>query len=335
MSKIRPWLSIVVPAHNAERFLGTCVASIDPDRHGDVQVVLVDDGSTDATPKLCDDLADAHGNVNVVHKLNGGPPSARNAGFAWVEADWVWFVDSDDLIAPGALGILKPLIVETDADAIQISFVVFSGVDEPRWRPLVPSSQVKRITSDEFIRGLYRGSYRHYMWTFLVRTERLRTRNGHTPAHGAVKSAAGPFREEFSLYDDVVSTEDLLRRISRVDVLGLEMYGYRQISSSVTHGRSDKAADSGLRAVRDLQGYEVASDVIRDKIRMEVGLLFSAYKLVEDGDDSEPLKRAIRAEIDSRVAKVGAAYLGPGRLARYTLMRTGLMDLIISWRSRG
>lgn len=335
MSEIEPWLTIVVPAYNSERFLGACVASIDPARHDDVQVVLVDDGSTDFTSSLCDELSNAHENVDVVHKLNGGLPSARNAGLSRAEGHWVWFVDSDDLIAPHALDVLKPLVLETDADAIYISLEPFSGVEEPVWPLAASSTTPEHLSSDEFISGWYRGLYQHYMPSSLLRTDALRAWSDCTAPSRGRRFSAGPFREDFSLYEDVVSAEEFFRRISRVDVLSAKLYGYRQVSASMTHRRSDSAADSGLRAVRDLQRYQVALDVADDKMRMEIGLLFSAYKLVEEGEGSKPLKREIREEIELRVARVGVTHLGPARLGRYALMRVGLLDLIISLRSRG
>ena len=102
-----PWLSIIVPAYNAEKYLDDCITSIDPKCHLDVEIILVDDGSTDSTPQICDRLAGEHENLKVIHRENGGLPSARNTGCVRAEGDWVWFVDSDDVIAPYALDVLR------------------------------------------------------------------------------------------------------------------------------------------------------------------------------------------------------------------------------------
>lgn len=321
----KPWLSIIVPAYNAEKYLDDCVASINPKQHPDVQVVLVDDGSTDSTPKICDQLADRHKNLMVIHRENGGLPSARNAGCVRADGNWIWFVDSDDMIAPYAIDALRDTCNETEADAVQIRFLEFSDDEKPAWPTSIPPVRTIAFTAAEFLAGIYRGDFGHYMWSFLLRSDALLGRNGHH---------SRPFRENFSLYEDVVSTEDFVRRARRIDVLELEAYGYRQVSSSMTHKKSNKAADSGLRAVLELQKYDAPDELAADKARMELSLLFSAYKLVEDGADSQALKQRFDVEIRQRAKTLGLFGMGVQRLVRYVLYRTGAMDLITEWRLR-
>lgn len=323
MIEQKPWLSIVVPAYNAERYLEACIDSIDPQNHRDVQVVLVDDGSTDSTPFLCDSIASRHSNVDVIHKQNGGLPSARNAGYSFVKGDWTWFVDSDDMISPRAAEFLKPLVSTTNSDAVMIGFLLFDDGEKPNW-PLQRTVQPTRVEAAELIRGLYQGLYQHFTCSFVFRSDTLQRECG----------CRKPFREEFSLYEDVVATEEYLRRINCVDVIPEKIYGYRQLNSSMTHKRSSKAAKSGFNAVLDLQRYKVSPDVAADKMRMEVSLLFSAYKLIEEDEGSRKLKQCFRGEIRQRVSVLGVGSLGLPRLFRFILMETRLLDALINWRSR-
>ena len=89
-------VSFILPVYNVEKYLGECVESILQQTCRDFEMVLVDDGSTDNSPALCDAYAEKDSRVRVVHKQNGGLSDARNAGLAVAKGDFVIFVDSDD-----------------------------------------------------------------------------------------------------------------------------------------------------------------------------------------------------------------------------------------------
>ena len=90
-------LTVVIPTYNGEKYVARAVRSVLEQPAGDhVNILLVDDGSTDSTGAVCDDLARAHENVQVIHKPNGGVSSARNMGIDRVETKYVAFLDCDD-----------------------------------------------------------------------------------------------------------------------------------------------------------------------------------------------------------------------------------------------
>lgn len=329
MSSSKPWLSIVVPAYNTECFLEECVSSFGLDENPDVEVIIVDDGSTDDTPRVCDRLACEFANVKVTHRDNGGLPSARNAGCLRAEGNWIWFVDSDDVIAPYALDVLRERALATECDAVQIQFLRFSDGEKPAWPAPMLSENAVAFSSEEYLREIYRGRGQHYMWSFLLRLDVLLGRNDHATHDRSSNEHVGwPFREDFSLYEDVVSMEEILRRIDGVEVLRGQYYGYRQSAGSMTQKPSNKAADSGLRAVLDLSAHDDAGDP-KGKLSLEISLLLNAYKLIEwRGTESESLRKRYKTEISSRVREVGVSHLGLDRFDRFVLMRTGLLDYI-------
>lgn len=94
----QPFISVVVPVYNVEPYLERCVRSITEQSYKKMEILLVDDGSTDGSGALCDRLAEADGRIKVIHKANGGASSARNAGLAKARGEWIGFVDSDDYI---------------------------------------------------------------------------------------------------------------------------------------------------------------------------------------------------------------------------------------------
>lgn len=91
-------ISIVIPIYNAAPFLMRCVGSLQRFVSAPFQIILVDDGSTDGSSQLCDQLAIADDRIVVVHQPNKGVSAARNAGIAVAHGQWLWFVDADDYI---------------------------------------------------------------------------------------------------------------------------------------------------------------------------------------------------------------------------------------------
>lgn len=99
-------LSIIIPCFKVEEYIEDCLYSIINQIQDGIEVILVDDGSPDNCPRICDDFSKRYSYIQVIHKKNGGLSSARNAGLRVATGDYVWFVDSDDWIMPNALDIL-------------------------------------------------------------------------------------------------------------------------------------------------------------------------------------------------------------------------------------
>ena len=135
-----PQLSIIIPVYNVEDYLERCVKSVINQDFRDIEVILVDDGSPDRCPQICDELAKIDNRIIVVHKLNGGLSAARNVGLLKAKGRFVAFLDSDDQWAEGQLKKIMTQITDTDADMI-----VFDGVDVYN-----DGSQLKRDYGDFF-----------------------------------------------------------------------------------------------------------------------------------------------------------------------------------------
>ena len=91
-------ISVVVPVYNVERYLGKCLESIVRQTYANIEIVLVDDGSTDSGGQICDFYANKDSRVKVIHKKNGGLSDARNRGIEESKGKYLIFVDSDDVI---------------------------------------------------------------------------------------------------------------------------------------------------------------------------------------------------------------------------------------------
>lgn len=111
-------ISVIVPIYNIDRYLGICIESIINQTHKNLEIILVDDGSPDRCPEICDLYAKKDNRIKVIHKKNGGLVSARKAGLMVATGDYVGYVDGDDWIGPGFYESLYSLIKACDADMI-------------------------------------------------------------------------------------------------------------------------------------------------------------------------------------------------------------------------
>lgn len=95
-----PLVSVIVPVYNVEDYLERCVSSITDQTYDNLEIILVDDGSTDSSGKLCDELGVQDGRITVIHSENHGLSGARNLGLRNIHGEWIVYVDSDDFIGP-------------------------------------------------------------------------------------------------------------------------------------------------------------------------------------------------------------------------------------------
>lgn len=113
------FVSIVIPVYNVREYVGECVESVLRWSGDDIEVVLVDDGSTDGSGDVCDEYAARDARVRVVHQANQGVAAARNAGLGMARGKWVWFVDSDDYIDAVAAREMAERVRGRDCDFVQ------------------------------------------------------------------------------------------------------------------------------------------------------------------------------------------------------------------------
>lgn len=123
----KPLLSIIVPVYDVEHYLPKCIGSILAQTFTDFELILVEDGSPDNCPALCDAAAEKDARIRVIHQKNGGLSAARNAGLDAARGEWIGFVDSDDYIAPEMYEVLYKAVQSTGAD---LALCDYAEVDE-------------------------------------------------------------------------------------------------------------------------------------------------------------------------------------------------------------
>ena len=144
-------LSIITPVYNVEAYLDRCVHSVLSQSYRNIEMILIDDGSTDKSAALCDKWAQEDSRVIVIHKVNGGVSSARNVGLEVAKGEYLTFVDPDDFIAPETYSDNMAYLLEHyDVDILQYPYCNYYGEDEIR-EYLNPSAIL--LSSGEMIFG--------------------------------------------------------------------------------------------------------------------------------------------------------------------------------------
>lgn len=151
-------ISVIVPVYNVEKYLRQCANSILAQTYKNIEVILVDDGSLDNSPQICNEIADADSRVRVIHKTNGGLSDARNVGLDAATGDYIIFVDSDDYWKDS--NVLKSLYNILEDNQFKLDFINFNCnyyyQDDNRLRPWpkYPETVINGKTGKEIIVGL-------------------------------------------------------------------------------------------------------------------------------------------------------------------------------------
>lgn len=132
---MNPLISIIVPTYNVEKYIRTCIESILAQTYRNVEVIIVNDGSTDQSLAVISDLICSHHNVKVINQKNQGLSVARNTGIDVATGKYITFVDADDKIMPGFVSSLYQIADKTGADIVRGSFRDFNGNIPKDWAP--------------------------------------------------------------------------------------------------------------------------------------------------------------------------------------------------------
>lgn len=124
-------ISVIVPVYNVENDLDTCLTSIVNQSYADLEIIIVDDGSTDGSGEICDRYAAQDQRIRLIHQKNQGPSVARNRGIDIATGDYIVFVDGDDFLLPNGIERLYSICKEQNADYVQCNFLTCGEKEGP------------------------------------------------------------------------------------------------------------------------------------------------------------------------------------------------------------
>ena len=153
-----PKISVIVPVYNVEKYLNKCVESIVNQTYKNLEIILVDDGSPDNCPKMCDKWAEKDDRIKVIHKVNDGLANARNSGIEMCTGDYVMFADSDDFLELDMVEFLLNLSTEYNADVSRCGFY-FNYENNEKQESASENTSIKLFDYDERMIDLTTGDH--------------------------------------------------------------------------------------------------------------------------------------------------------------------------------
>lgn len=213
-------ISVIVPVYNVESYLVQCIDSLINQTYTNLEIILVDDGSTDTSGQICDEYARKDDRIVVVHKTNGGLSDARNAGLKVARGAYITYVDSDDfLYSSRAYELLVSGIETSNAKISVCRYVEFC--DDTDIKEITDISvSVLEMSTNEYLHNCYtyKKGYSYSVWKFLYKKE-------------VVENV---WFEKDRVWEDVLYTAEILTKSESVAFVNAELYAYRINPQSIS-----------------------------------------------------------------------------------------------------
>jgi glycosyltransferase involved in cell wall biosynthesis len=244
-------LSVIVPVYNAKEYLHRCIDSILGQTYSNFELMLIDDGSTDGSLKICEEYATRDSRVKVFHEKNSGPSSARNIGLRNVSGKYLAFVDADDWLEPDMYSVLIRELEDSNADMVvsnwykneegsNASNKVNIGVAQ-----VLSASQLRVAISEDNCK--FGGGY---PWNRVIDIEKIKNRCDKTIW----------FRENLTYYEDKIWVIEISKYMKNVRISDYAGYHYVIHDDSISHTLATKQCENIILA------WNVICDLLAEDI---------------------------------------------------------------------
>lgn len=215
-------ISIIIPVYNVEQYIERCIDSVLLQTYKNLEIILIDDGSTDKSSKICDEYAKKDSRIKVIHKENGGVSSARNAGLDVATGEYIGFVDSDDYIDSNMYECLINSITNNKCDIVICGFhEVFGGVIKD---VAICESETSISVREGIVKLIEDDTYKGYLWNRLYKRELF----------------DGVKFPEMIVLEDMYVNHLVFEKSKKIHLLDKTLYSYIRRENSVTLKRRTK-----------------------------------------------------------------------------------------------
>lgn len=238
-------VSIIIPVYNTEKYIERCITSVLGQTYQNIEVICVDDGSTDMSGSILDELGQTDKRLFVVHKKNEGVTEARNLALEYASGDYIGFVDSDDYLEETMYEELVRVMEEKDVDIVTCGYYMAydSHVEQAiNCRP-VPEGicQIEDFLTYIYQRDIYKG-VAGYLWTRLFKRSLIKDVEGRLLVS---------FQKEFLGADDIAFIADINKKCRTISYINKPLYYYYQREGSIVHNEKEQ-----LKALFWIRAYE-------------------------------------------------------------------------------
>ncbi len=294
---MKPKISVVLPIYNVEKYLETCVKAITGQTYQNLEIILVDDGSPDGCPALCDELAKTDERIRVLHKENGGLSDARNAGTQIATGEYITFVDSDDVVTKTYVEYLYSLIEKYGCD---MSLCTHTVVFEDGKKIPYGDGTDEMLDAKECLRRmLYHDVIDTSAWAKLYRTDMARE----------ILYPKG------KLFEDIGTTYRFFLASGKIACGYQSQYFYMQRQNSIVSGKFNPHK-LDLLEMTDKMAEDVEKvypDLAQAILRRRVYARFSTLNQMLDADGYRKERDEIISFIKAHKREIMADEHAPGR----------------------
>ena len=266
-----PLISIIVPIYKVEKYLRQCLDSIVNQDYDDYELILVNDGSPDACPQICDEYADKYPFIKVIHKANGGSVLARQTGIDFAKGGYSWIIDSDDYIGESFLKEIAKIIQKYKPDIVAFHCTYFDDCNSTKkynyvqaglYRGEEIGSIKERLLYDKKRPLLNTGVVLYSLWSKVIRTDLLKEKHSRVP-------------NEICKGDDLAASIPCL--ISAESIYFMESYDYyyRKTPNSLVSTFNPREIDAYKILVSFL--YKELGDSFENQINVYMLSMFLNY----------------------------------------------------------
>lgn len=217
--KYNKLISVIVPVYNVEKYLAKCLNSVIHQTYENLQIIIIDDGSTDHSGRICDEYSKIDERIQVIHQKNCGLSYARNAGLSVAKGEYIGFVDSDDWIHLDMYSHLIEIAEQYHADIsiVEVKKVINDAIEDEKYQ----RNKIEVLTQKEYAKRYFKiGSQKilYYVWNRLYKRELFE---------------ANHFDERFSIGEDVIASYKAWEKANSIVLSKQRMYYYRQQSGKI------------------------------------------------------------------------------------------------------
>lgn len=236
----QPLISVIVPVYNVEKYLDVCIESIVTQTYQNLEIILVDDGSKDHSPEICDEWGTKDNRIKVIHKANGGASSARNMGLDVAKGDYIGFVDSDDYIEPNYYEFLLNICTEYSADIARCTYEIFIEFENNKPVDGNTVDKIITLTDNDLFLDLCHAGHKH-----VINVNKLFSRKALEGLH---------FDNTIKSGEDLVFNYFAYKKANKMVCHDLPLYHYRITGNQQTFDKNF-----------NFKIYEAAKKIIEDE----------------------------------------------------------------------
>ncbi len=164
-------LSVIVPVYNSKLYLNTLIDSILNQTYFDLELILVDDGSTDGSADICDRRSLEDERITVIHKENGGQSSARNEGLLFAKGEYITFADNDDFVHPEMYATLMEIIKKENVDVCACGFLNVLDSEFDDLNLTLPPCSYRRYSAEELVNDYFKPTWKIPVWNKIYKKQ--------------------------------------------------------------------------------------------------------------------------------------------------------------------